>query len=155
MFEEVNEQIKSKVLALFFMKFKISPTYSLTIIEQWFSENSWADWETLYNLIQNALVRVENNNLINLYEQKICQLVNDMRGLGGIEIKNRNYRLKTYPLCFIGSETVNWMEKKYDISKAEALKLGQTLIDEKIIHHVTDDHDFKNDYLFYRFYLDE
>lgn len=70
MFEEVNEQIKSKVLALFFMKFKISPTYSLTIIEKWFTENSWADWETLYNLIQNALVRVENNNLINLYEQK-------------------------------------------------------------------------------------
>lgn len=87
MFEEVNEQIKSKVLALFFMKFKISPTYSLTIIEKWFTENSWADWETLYNLIQNALVRVENNNLINLYEQKICQLVNDMRGLGGLKLR--------------------------------------------------------------------
>ncbi|WP_330202277.1 hypothetical protein [Cyanobacterium sp. Dongsha4] len=155
MFEEINDQMKSKVLASFFLKFKISPTYSLKIIEQWFGENSWADWEVLYNAMQNALVRVENNNLISLYDPKICQLVNDMRGLEGVEIKNRNYRLKTYPLCFIGSEAVNWMEKKYDISKAEALKLGQTLINEKIIHHVTDNHDFKNDYLFYRFYLDE
>jgi hypothetical protein len=78
-----------------------------------------------------------------------------MRGNEGIEIKDRKYRLTTYHQCFIASEVVQCMEKKYILSKSEAIRLAQELIDLKIIHHVTDNHEFKNDYLFYRFYIDE
>lgn len=60
-----------------------------------------------------------------------------------------------YKQCFIGSEAVEWMEKAYILSKSEAIRLGQELIDLKIIHHVTDDHNFKDGYFFYRFYIDE
>ena len=78
-----------------------------------------------------------------------------MRGKEGVEIKDRRYKLTNYPLCFIGSEVVEWMQEKYSLSKSEAIRLGQELIDLKIIHHVADDHDFKGSYLFYRFYCDE
>ena len=41
------------------------------------------------------------------------------------------------------------------LSVEQAVRLGQRLIDEKFIHHVTDDHPFINDFFFYRFYWDE
>nr|MDJ0600358.1 pleckstrin/ G-protein interacting- domain protein [Crocosphaera sp.] len=72
-----------------------------------------------------------------------------------VEIKDRRHRLKQYPKCFIGSDLVDWMIKNLSISSEQAVKIGQQLIDKKIIHHVHDQHDFENQYLFYRFYVDE
>jgi hypothetical protein len=37
----------------------------------------------------------------------------------------------------------------------EALSIGQRLIDLSLAHHVVDEHPFKNEKLFYRFYRDE
>ena len=37
----------------------------------------------------------------------------------------------------------------------EALSMGQQMIDLSLIHHVHDEHPFKNENLFYRFYRDE
>ncbi|MBL1210633.1 hypothetical protein [Geminocystis sp. GBBB08] len=150
-----NFKAKEKVFALLLMRFKVTPKDSLEITNQWFNNYPDKDWLFLETCLRNHLVRLENNQLINLYEERIIKIVNDLRGNKGLEIKDRKYRLTTYPLCFIGSEAVKWMEKNYIISKSEAITLGQELMDLKIIHHVTDDHNFKNDYLFYRFYLDE
>ncbi|MGK7938553.1 MAG: DEP domain-containing protein [Crocosphaera sp.] len=85
----------------------------------------------------------------------IEKLVEKMRGDQGLEIKDRRYRLKFYKKCFVGSELVNWLTQNLSISSEKAIKIGQTLIDKKIIHHVHNQHDFENKYLFYRFYLDE
>ena len=78
-----------------------------------------------------------------------------MRNVGGIKIEDRRYKLKNYPKTFIGSEVVTWFKSELDISTEQAIRLGQRLVDEKIIHHVLDQHSFKNDLLFYRFYWDE
>jgi hypothetical protein len=78
-----------------------------------------------------------------------------MRNVGGLKIKDRRYLLTNYKSCFVGTEAVQWMIDTLDISEEEAVRLGQRLIDEKWIHHVVDEHDFKNENLFYRFYWDE
>jgi hypothetical protein len=83
------------------------------------------------------------------------QLVAKMRNVGGLKIQDRRYLLTNYRLCFVGSEAVQWMIETLQISEAEALRLGQRLIDEKWFHHVVDEHSFKNENLFYRFYWDE
>ncbi len=83
------------------------------------------------------------------------KLVRAMRSAGGIEIKNRRYHFGIYNQCFVGSEAVFWLRKKLRISEILAVQLGQRLVDEKLIHHVFDEHPFRNDYLFYRFYEDE
>ncbi len=83
------------------------------------------------------------------------EIVNKMRGDNGIEIKDRRYLLKVYPKCFVGSDLVDWMMDNLSISLEQAIKIGQQLIDKKIIRHVHDQHDFENKYLFYRFYMDE
>jgi hypothetical protein len=82
-------------------------------------------------------------------------LVREMRDIGGIKIQDRRYRLMVYPRCFVGSEATAWLVHRFQISTAEAVKLGQRLIDAKLMHHVTDDHDFKDGYFFYRFYWDD
>jgi len=82
-------------------------------------------------------------------------LVAKMRNIGGVKIKDRRHKLKTYPRCFVGSEAVEWIAAKLNISTTDAIQIGQKLIDEKLIHHVTNEHQFENDYLFYRFYWDD
>ena len=152
---KTNQKSEERVLALLLMRFKISPPDSFSLTQKWLKAHPEADWLTLESSLKNQLIRVENGELIDLYEQRIIKLVNDLRGEEGLEIKDRRYRLTLFPSCFIGSEAVEWMEKQYAVSKSEALRLGQELIQLKIIYHVTNDHDFKNDFLFYRFYVDE
>jgi hypothetical protein len=71
----------------------------------------------------------------------------------GVQVKDRMYHFKTYPQCFIGSEAVDYLVTHGDCStRAEAVLLGQSLME--ILHlfeHVTRDHEFADEYLFYRF----
>ena len=151
---EINTA-KQKIFALLLMRFKVATRDSLSISEEWLKNHPDSDWLMLESCLKNNLVRLENNKLVDIYEEKIRKVVNDLRGNEGIEIQDRRYRLTTYKQCFIASEAIEWMKKRYILSKSEAIRLGQELIDLKIIHHVTDDHDFKDGYFFYRFYTDE
>ena len=98
-----------------------------------------------------------NNNqdidIINTID--IEELVTKMRNIGGIKIQDRNYKFKTYHKCFVGNEAVEWMRTNLSLSTEQAIRLGQRLIDEKLIHHVVDQQNFANEFFFYRFYWDE
>lgn len=114
------------------------------------------------NIQLNTLLKELSACLEEYNEQKdivagidIGKVIEKMRNIGGIKIKNRRYNLRIYPNCFIGSEAVEWMINNLNLSTEQAIKLGQRLIDEKFIHHVRDQHNFQNEYLFYRFYWDE
>ena len=78
-----------------------------------------------------------------------------MRNVGGIHIKDRIFRLKTYRQCFIGSEAVDWLVSYLKSSREEAVQVGQCLVSENWIHHVLDEQMFQNQYFFYRFRWDE
>lgn len=88
-------------------------------------------------------------------EVDIDALVEQMRGANGIDIKDRRYGLSLYPKTFVGSEAVEWVMRTQNSGIKAAIQLGQLLVDRGIIHHVLDEHDFKNERLFYRFYQDE
>ncbi|NJL82857.1 MAG: hypothetical protein HC890_07730 [Chloroflexaceae bacterium] len=97
----------------------------------------------------------ELGQTLSLGTAELASLVEHMRGPRGLDISDRQYRLKTYPQCFVGQEAVAWLMSQYELSQEAAVRVGQTLIERGIIHHVTDDHAFKDEYLFYRFYEDE
>jgi hypothetical protein len=86
-----------------------------------------------------------------LTEQDISELVEQMRGNDGVEIKDRKYGISLFKQCFVGSEAVDWIVKNQDAARQEAVQMGKELIRRGIIHHVTDDHDFEDLYLFYAF----
>ena len=81
----------------------------------------------------------------------VRQLALEMRSPQGIEIKTRRHKIKLYQRCFVGSEAVDWISKKAKISRLDAVKLGQKMIDKGIFCHVADEHPFKDENLFYRF----
>jgi serine/threonine protein kinase len=66
-------------------------------------------------------------------------------------VKDRRWRLKTYPKTFVGSEMVAWMSENLQNSKEEALDIGEKMLQADVFHHVCRDHCFKDEYLFYRF----
>eukprot|EP01012_Entosiphon_sulcatum_P061788 TRINITY_DN8764_c0_g1_i1.p1 TRINITY_DN8764_c0_g1~~TRINITY_DN8764_c0_g1_i1.p1 ORF type:complete len:601 (+),score=82.13 TRINITY_DN8764_c0_g1_i1:24-1805(+) len=70
----------------------------------------------------------------------------------GVEVKDRSYRLRRYPQCFIGLEAVRWLVRQgYATGPASAVALGNRLLDAGLLHHVHHEHRFKDEYLFYRF----
>jgi pyruvate/2-oxoglutarate dehydrogenase complex dihydrolipoamide dehydrogenase (E3) component len=73
-----------------------------------------------------------------------------------VDIGDRTYRLKTYEECFVGEEACAWMVgagMAGDVEEAELI--GNLLMEAGVLHHVLREHEFKNDYLFYRFSSDE
>ena len=78
-----------------------------------------------------------------------------MRGADGVEIANRRHLLTTYPMCFVGHEAGDWVSRVAAVSRDDAVAFGNLLVDRGIIHHVLDEHSFKDGNFYYRFYADE
>eukprot|EP00049_Salpingoeca_infusionum_P006878 m.112418 g.112418 ORF g.112418 m.112418 type:complete len:710 (-) comp13473_c0_seq5:419-2548(-) len=73
-----------------------------------------------------------------------------------VDIRDRRYRFKTFPACFIGSEACEALVASQLVGTLEeAVKLGNTLLDGGFLVHAQRDHTFKNEPLFYRFTEDE
>ncbi|KAE8598952.1 hypothetical protein XENTR_v10017002 [Xenopus tropicalis] len=71
-------------------------------------------------------------------------------------IKDRKKKLTSFPKCFIGSEFVDWLLEIGEIHKQEeGVNLGQALLENGIIHHVSDKHQFKSEQMLYRFRYDD
>ena len=81
----------------------------------------------------------------------IKEIAEKMRSSKDLAIKTRRYKLKLYQRCFLGNEAVDWISSTIKISRSEAVRIGRKMLDKGIIHHVSDDHDFKDEPLFYRF----
>ena len=77
-----------------------------------------------------------------------------IRSEAGFAIADRSYMGTTYSKIFVGSEAVAWIQAQGHTLN-QALSMGQRLIDLSIAHHVADEHPFKNEKLYYRFYRDE
>ena len=85
----------------------------------------------------------------------IRQLASEMRSPTGVEIKTRRHKIKLYQHCFVGREAVDWIAKRAKISRSDAVKLGQKMLDKGIFSHVLEAHSFEDDNLFYRFSEDQ
>lgn len=96
-----------------------------------------------------------NSKRANLGRISLRQLAKEMRSEQGVEIKTRRHKIKLYQRCFLGSEAVDWIAAKVKLSREEAVALGQKMIEKGLFHHVSDEHPFKDDALFYRFNEDE
>ena len=91
----------------------------------------------------------------NLNRISVRQVAAQMRSPKGVSIKTRRYKLKLYQRCFLGNEAVDWMVEHLKISRSEAVQIGQKMIDKNLVHHIVDDHEFRDEPIFYRFYEDE
>lgn len=105
---------------------------------------SWAIWQ------ENKTLKIKQLSDYPVNQIDLRVLVMQMLKQGGLNIGDRQYHLKNYDRCFIGQEAVQWFQKKLSLSESDAIQLGQRLLNGRWIRHVLDEHDFKNDYLFYQ-----
>jgi hypothetical protein len=75
-------------------------------------------------------------------------LTHKLRGL--INVRDRTFRLKTYPQCFVGEEATTTIAKTFRCSHTQAVALGQDLGTLGLLEHVTDDHAFESAHLYFR-----
>lgn len=73
----------------------------------------------------------------------------------GLSISTRYWNYLRYKNCFVGSEAVEWIVNKFSFSRADAILVGQRLMDAGIIQHVTHSEPFSDANYFYRFQEDE
>mmetsp|Transcript_8048 Transcript_8048/g.14300 ORF Transcript_8048/g.14300 Transcript_8048/m.14300 type:complete len:405 (-) Transcript_8048:115-1329(-) len=84
----------------------------------------------------------------------LFEMASDLRN--NVSVKDRVYRFKVYRQCFIGRTMAEYLVKSGICeNEEEAIYLGNKLIDAGLIFHVCDEHDFKAEFLFYRFHIDE
>jgi len=91
-----------------------------------------------------------------LADAELAALADEFRSM--VDIQNRKYGFpaKTYPNCFVGEEAVaRLIETGMAADVEDAVRLGNLLMSEGIFHHVQRAHNFKDEYLFYRFAADE
>ncbi len=147
----VNYQSPS---ALLFLRHKISVTDSNLMIDKWLNNHPQKSREDLSKLLQSRKVIFKNDRLVDLPQLTLEEaklLVQKIHQNSVLEVKDRWYKLKCYPQCFVGSELVDCLGKIKGIATEEAIALGQNLLEHKLIQHVCNDHEFKNEFLFYRF----
>jgi sensor c-di-GMP phosphodiesterase-like protein len=73
-----------------------------------------------------------------------------MASAGGLDVRDRIYRMRVFRNCFVGSQAVDWIARECGVGRAEALRLGRNLLALGLVRHVEDEHDFKDAELFYR-----
>jgi potassium efflux system protein len=88
-------------------------------------------------------------------DDEMRSLVTRLRGPEGVPIMDRRHLLTVYRRCFVGREAVDWMTRALGLTRAEAVAVGQLLVERGDIRHVLDEHGFKDGNFFYRFHDDE
>ena len=71
-----------------------------------------------------------------------------------VKVRERLYHFKKYKNCFVGSEAVDWLIKHETDPRGdrkEAVVLGEKMFELGLLRHVTNDHNFKDETLFYVF----
>jgi small-conductance mechanosensitive channel len=85
----------------------------------------------------------------------LASLVERMRGADGLELADRRHLLRTHRRCFVGQQAVDWLVRHEGLTRAEAVSAGQRLLERGVLHHVLDEHDFRDGNFYYRFRADE
>jgi sensor c-di-GMP phosphodiesterase-like protein len=68
---------------------------------------------------------------------------------GGLDIRDRRWRLRLYANCFVGREAVDWIVQRERVSRAEAVRMGRRLVALGLMAHVVGEHDFEDADLYY------
>jgi hypothetical protein len=73
----------------------------------------------------------------------------------GVATAERRHLLSVHPRSSVGREAVDWLVAREGLTRPEAVRLGERLVGLGLVHHVLDEHGFRDANLFYRFHADE
>lgn len=98
---------------------------------------------------------MEQSKTVEWDEPALVKLAEEIRKDSKL-VSDRTYNFKKYPMVVVGNELVAWLVYYKKAPELDgAIALGQKLLDADLLHHVVDEHRFKNEKLYYRFRADE
>lgn len=104
-------------------------------------------------LLSQEMLSIEPPSIKEEYDWEAISTA--MGGENGVSIKDRRFHFKLFKNVFLGSEAVEWLMINERATREEAILMGELMLQQGIIHHVLDEHNFKDEPLFYRFYNHE
>ena len=143
---------KNKVFAILMMRFNVDPYQAFDLVVDWFSKHQEQSWTDLKQLLITGKIIVKNKILHDVSPVEVTNLVNQMRGKNGLKIKDRWHKFRVYRKSFVACQAVTWLIETQNVTKNEAIQLGQMLVDRKIIYNVNKAAFFRDEYSFYSFY---
>ena len=69
---------------------------------------------------------------------------------GGVVIRDRRHLLQSYRQAFVGREAVDWLVMNEELTRAEAVELGERWVDLGLVRHVLDEHGFRDGHFYYQ-----
>jgi small-conductance mechanosensitive channel len=78
-----------------------------------------------------------------------------LRASGEVAIRDRRHLLTLHRRAFVGREAVDWLVTRLRLTRSEAVELGERWVALGLIHHVLDEHGFRDGPFFYRFREDD
>ncbi len=92
-----------------------------------------------YENAEVTLLSSENNQYFSDFISTIDlnQLVFKMRGKEGVPRKHRRRGFRTFRQCFSGREAVNWLQQHFQISREDAIRLGERLLQNNFLSPLT------------------
>eukprot|EP00117_Sycon_ciliatum_P032312 scpid26191/ scgid25082/ DEP domain-containing mTOR-interacting protein; DEP domain-containing protein 6 len=100
------------------------------------------------------LIPLPGNANTNLQRSEIVTLANalHLKWKADKIVKDRRYKFRVYPQCFIGKDVVDWLiNEGYASNRLEGLAIMRSMEKEQLVGHVCTDHPFRDEMLFYRF----
>lgn len=152
-----QEDSISPVLNILAMRHQIQPREGLSLVNNWLQINPDESAASLRHFLQTNKIFILNRRIVDLRQipqQQLEQLTRMLRSAKGVEVKDRWYRARRYPRCFVGSEAVACLQLAYGISVEEAVRYGELLVENGFVSHVMGQHLFENEFLYYRFQQD-
>jgi predicted ATPase len=91
------------------------------------------------------------DDFCNIDRDELIQIGEKLRT--GVRIQNRQYRFMTFRNCFVASEAVDFLVlSQVAESREYAVMIGKRLEEQlSLFHHVSRDHSFTDEYLYFRF----
>jgi Domain found in Dishevelled, Egl-10, and Pleckstrin (DEP) len=69
---------------------------------------------------------------------------------GGVDVRNRTYRMRTYEECFVASDAVHWIASAHRTTTKIALAIGKALQESGLIYHVAREQQFAEENFYFR-----
>jgi Domain found in Dishevelled, Egl-10, and Pleckstrin (DEP) len=124
------------------------PVIACLLVEDGDIVTIWYEDRYITKVVENA------QDIVDYFD--LAQLVTEMRSTTGVKIETRSQSFRLpYLRCLIGREAVDWISTRLSISRPQAVRLGQRLIDESWLKNLSNQHPFEDADLFYQFCMDK
>ena len=83
-------------------------------------------------------------------EAELRAAAQELAASGEVAIRQRRHLLRVHRDSFVGREAVDWLARRYGLTRDEALELGERWVELGLVRHVLDEHGFRDGNFYYR-----